>query len=444
MKKKIFTSMFLIAVITAVFTTLLTTVVVFTDSSKEMHAATKMEAHYVIEAYYELGHVHLQGFADVTESRVTIIAPDGEVIFDSSADINEMNNHGERPEVLEAFRYGEGEHTRYSGTLSEETYYYAVLLEDGNIIRISNKTGTIYSALISTIPWMLGIAAVAVVVAAVFSNRQTRVIVEPINAIDLDDPDKRPNYSELDPLIQRLKYQRSQINEQFAVLERQNNMRREFTANVSHELKTPLTSISGYAEIIKTGIAKPQDIVRFAGNIYNETQRLIALVSDILKLSHLDEGVGSLAKEEIDLKAMCISVKNRLHNLAEKKQVGVGVAGDEIIFMGIRPMLEEMVYNLCDNAIKYNVPGGGVEIKLSDREECYVLSVRDTGIGIPEADLDRVFERFYRVDKSHSRETGGTGLGLSIVKHCALLHNGEISIESSVGKGTCITVKLNK
>ena len=434
--------MFLIAVITAVITTLLTTLVVFTDTSKEMHAATQMEAHYVIEAYYEMGYVHLQGFSDVTASRVTVIAPGGEVVFDSSADITRMSNHGKRPEVMEAFKKGIGEDTRYSGTLSEETYYYAVLLDDGNVLRISNQTRTIYSAIVSTIPWMLGVTTVAVILAAIFSNRQTSVIVAPINSIELDDPDKSSSYAELAPLIQRLKYQRTKISEQFAALERQNNMRREFTANVSHELKTPLTSISGYAEIIKSGIAKPQDIGRFAGNIYNETQRLIHLVSDILKLSHLDEGADSLVREEVELKALCLSVAKRLETLAEEKHIKISVAGETLVVSGVRSMLDEMIYNLCDNAIKYNVPGGLVEIRLEYIEGEAKLSVKDTGIGIPEVDLGRVFERFYRVDKSHSRETGGTGLGLSIVKHCAIFHDGEISIQSEPGKGTCVTVKL--
>lgn len=442
MKKKIFVSMFLIAVVTIVFTTLLTTLIVFTDTNKEMQAATKMEAHYVIEAYYEVGYERLNDFANVTASRVTIIAPDGRVTFDSSADIDKMGNHAKRPEVQDAFEYGEGEDTRYSGTLSEETYYYAVLLSDGNVFRISNNTGTIYSALLSTLPWMFGIAAVAVMFAAFVSNKQTSTIVEPINSMNLDDPDIGPNYSELEPLIQRLKDQNYKISEQFAALENQNNMRREFTANVSHELKTPLTSISGYAEIIKNGIAKPQDIGRFAGNIYNETQRLIALVGDILKLSHLDEGEGGLAKEDMDLKVICIGVSHRLASLAEEKQVKIEVTGDNICVTGYRNMLEEMVYNLCDNAIKYNVPGGKVNLHLESINEKAVLSVQDTGIGIPEEDIGRIFERFYRVDKSHSKETGGTGLGLSIVKHTVILHNGDISVRSKVGKGTCVTVKL--
>ncbi len=442
MKKKIFSSMLFIAVITAVFTTLLTTVVLFTDTRDEMHTGTKMEANYVIESYNEMGQIHLMDFSNVTPSRVTIISPDGTVIFDSFADTETMENHGRRPEVIAAFATGEGEATRRSGTLNEETYYYAVLLDDGNVFRISNQTGTVYTALLSTVPWMLAVTLIAVVIAAIASKLQTAEIVNPINTLDIDDPDEGSTYSELAPLIERLKRQHSQIDEQFAVLERQNHMRREFTANVSHELKTPLTSISGYAEIIQNGIAKPEDVGRFAGNIYNETQRLIHLVGDILKLSHLDEGAEGLETEDLDMRVVCRTVKNRLATQASAKGVVVNIDGESVRFRGVRSMIEEMVYNLCENAIKYNVKGGCVNMDVSFKDGKATLEISDTGIGIPEGDLDRVFERFYRVDKSHSKETGGTGLGLSIVKHCVMLHNGEISISSELNKGTTVTVRI--
>lgn len=289
---------------------------------------------------------------------------------------------------------------------------------------------------------MLGVTVIAVILAAILSRRQTASIVDPINTLDIDDPDEASIYSELAPLIQRLQRQHSQIDEQFAALERQNNVRREFTANVSHELKTPLTSISGYAEIIENGIAKPEDVPRFAGNIYRETQRLITLVGDILKLSHLDEGAEGLEAEDLDLQLICRTVKNRLATQASAKKITVSVIGENVRFRGVRSMMEEMVYNLCENAIKYNNPGGSVHMEVAFKDGKAVLTVSDTGIGIPEEETDRVFERFYRVDKSHSKETGGTGLGLSIVKHCVMLHNGDISVESKLGKGTAITVRI--
>ena len=262
--------------------------------------------------------------------------------------------------------------------------------------------------------------------------------------IDIGNPSKAGIYSEFSLLVDKLITQNKQINKQMEELvaehEWKDEMRKEFTANVSHELKTPLTSISGYAEIIKAGIAKPDDVIRFSGKIYDESQRLITLVGDIINLSKLESSNISRESEKIDLLELCDEVVSRLEASASRRNIKMTVTGDHCTINGVRQIVEEMVYNICDNAIKYNVENGSVTIKVKQYLDGIELSVIDTGIGIPQADIDRVFERFYRVDKSHSKEIGGTGLGLSIVKHGAIYHNASLTIESEVNKGTTVRI----
>ena len=272
----------------------------------------------------------------------------------------------------------------------------------------------------------------------------TKRIVNPINNIDMENPDSTPLSEEFSPLIEKIKGQNTRILTQMEQLNRdhqsRDKLRREFTANVSHELKTPLTSISGYAEIIRDGIAKPEDTVRFAGKIYDESQRLITLVSDIIKLSRLEEADIEIKHENIDLYVLSESVVTRLEAIARKRNISFSVTGDRCQISGVRHIIEEMIYNLCDNAVKYNKDNGKVKIRIRQCIDGVELSVTDTGIGIPQNEVGRIFERFYRVDKSHSKEIGGTGLGLSIVKHGAIFHNASITVDSKLKKGTTIKI----
>ena len=269
-------------------------------------------------------------------------------------------------------------------------------------------------------------------------------IIDPINNIDIENPDTDSLYAEFSPLVEKISSQNSRILQQMDQLkyehQTRDKLRREFTANVSHELKTPLTSISGYAEIIRDGIAKPEDTKRFAGKIYDESQRLITLVQDIIKLSRLEESDVDIKNEDIDLYKLCESVISRLENLAKKRDITLSVSGDHCVINGVLHIIEEMIYNLCDNAVKYNRDGGKVYVSIRQCIDGVELTVKDTGIGIPKDDIPRIFERFYRVNKSHSKEIGGTGLGLSIVKHGALYHNASITVDSKLKKGTSVKI----
>lgn len=272
----------------------------------------------------------------------------------------------------------------------------------------------------------------------------TKRIIDPINNLDVENPESSHLAQEFTPIIDKIKSQNTRILNQMEELnsehQQRDKLRREFTANVSHELKTPLTSISGYAEIIRDGIAKPEDTVRFAGKIYDESQRLITLVSDIIKLSRLEESEIEIKHEPIDLFACCEAVVTRLEAIAKKHNIVFSLSGDHCFITGVYHIIEEMIYNLCDNAVKYNKENGKVNISIRQCVDGVELSVADTGIGIPQNEVNRVFERFYRVNKSHSKEIGGTGLGLSIVKHGALYHNASITVDSTLGKGTNIKI----
>ena len=295
-------------------------------------------------------------------------------------------------------------------------------------------------------PWIYISVIVFIPAVATFSVMLSinKRIVTPINNIDMDNPDSTPLSEEFSPLVEKIKSQNTRILSQMEELNRDHQsrekLRREFTANVSHELKTPLTSISGYAEIIRDGIAKPEDTVRFAGKIYDESQRLITLVSDIIKLSRLEESDVEIKHENIDLYALSESVVTRLEAIARKRNISFSVTGDKCQISGVRHIIEEMIYNLCDNAVKYNKDNGKVKIRIRQCIDGVELSVTDTGIGIPQSEVGRIFERFYRVDKSHSKEIGGTGLGLSIVKHGAIFHNASITVDSKLQKGTTIKI----
>lgn len=479
--------------------------------------------------------------------RFTLVAPNGTVLYDSQADISEMESHADRVEIASALATGMGRDSRFSFTLTEKTVYEAVRLADGNVLRISTTQVTLGALVLAMLPAICAIILFSLVIATVLSQKMAKSIVKPLENLDLEAPADNDTYEELTPILSRLNRQHKQITEQVAELHRREEefeqitssmneglvllddrgsvlsinggakkifgvddsavgsdfltvdrstamsravkkalggrhcelreerngsviqfvisptvsekkicgvvmicidvtetafaerARREFTANVSHELKTPLQSIIGSAELLESGLAKPEDTGRFIGNIKTEAARLVALINDIIRLSQLDEE-AELPIETVDLFAVSDEAREVLSSAAAGKQVSLSLTGEPCEIRGVRRYLYEIVYNLCDNAIRYNRDGGSVDISVEKRGDKAVLTVSDTGIGIPPEHQARIFERFYRVDKSHSKETGGTGLGLSIVKHAAAYHSAAISLESTVGKGTVVTV----
>ena len=479
--------------------------------------------------------------------RLTWIAADGSVLYDTQADASSMESHADREEVQQALKTGEGESTRYSATLLQKTLYYARRLGDGTVLRISVSRATAGLLILGVLQPMLLVLAAALILSGVLARRLSKRLVDPLNRLALDHPLHIGSYEELAPLLGRINQQHREISSQLRTLRRKTDefdqitgsmkeglvlldnagvvlsinpaaqrlygvsrasvgqdfltvdrgrdmsraiadavknghsevrserggrayqfdlsriesggetvgavllafdvtdqeyaerSRREFTANVSHELKTPLQGIIGSAELIGSGMVKPEDLPRFVGHIHDEASRLVTLIDDIIRLSQLDEG-GELPTEEVDLLALSRETAESLRPAAEKKHVTLEVSGESAPVMGVRRLLYEIVYNLCDNAIKYNVEGGSVRVETVCGPETVQLTVSDTGIGIAPDQQERVFERFYRVDKSHSTASGGTGLGLSIVKHAVQLHRGTIALQSEPGKGTCIRV----
>ncbi|MCI8438070.1 MAG: two-component sensor histidine kinase [Oscillospiraceae bacterium] len=481
------------------------------------------------------------------EYRLTWIASDGSVLFDTDESAENMANHGDRMEVREAFAKGESSCVRYSDTWSERTLYFARALNDGTLLRISTRQVTVPALVLAMLQPILLVGVLAVILSAVLAGRMAKRIVQPLNSLDLDHPLENDAYEELSPLLRRIQQQRRQINAQmqelqartdefeqitgsmkeglvvmnqkgtilsinpaaqalfhmdcsciqkdFVTVDRGHELsqailtalenghstvrmeqngreiefdisriesdgavvgtvllafdvteqalaersRREFTANVSHELKTPLQSIMGSAELLESGLVRQEDVPQFTGTIRKESARLVALVEDIIHLSQLDEG-AALEREMVDLLEMAKDAASVLYDKTREKGVRLSVAGERAQVNGVRGLLYEMIYNLCDNAMKYNVKDGSVEITVSNAGPGAVVTVRDTGIGIPPEYQTRVFERFFRVDKSRSKASGGTGLGLSIVKHIAQYHNAKITLQSEMGAGTTVTV----
>lgn len=496
----------------------------------------------------EAGGMDYINSLDTSGWRLTWIAEDGTVLYDSETDSSQMENHNEREEVKEARKNGYGESVRYSTTLTERQMYCAKLLDDGTVLRLSDSQYTWWTILLSMMQPILFIVTVAVAISLLLAFRLSKNIVKPLNSLNLDSPLENSAYPELEPLLSRLAAQQHQLKLQASELERKRNefltatgnmmegivllsdrgellsinaaasrllgvspycvgkdilllnnsyemqelvhralsgehtettlpvggsdyqinatpvmsdgkvagaalvifdvtekekaeqIRREFTANVSHELKTPLQSISGCAELLSNGMVKPGDVPEFSHRIYSESQRLISLVEDIIGLSRLDEGAEDMQRTNVDLHKLAETAIDSLSNAAKEAGVALELCGDGAEVYGIPQLLGTIVYNLCDNAIKYNRRGGSVTVTTENGAGGVTLTVSDTGIGIPKDQQDRIFERFYRVDKSHSKDVGGTGLGLSIVKHAALLHNATVTVDSTPGAGTTFTV----
>lgn len=430
LKSEIQKSMILVLVTTLFIVYGIMTALVYRQTAGILEEELSQEADYIKQAVEISGEAYLNEMDAVRENtRVTLISEQGEVLYDSKQDEVTFQNHKDRPEIRQAMKTGKGHDVRESDTLDQEMVYYALRLSDNTVLRVSKTMDSMFHTAMGILPTMGIIGIVMVCVAVWMSRMQVIRLIRPINNLNLEEPLQNEIYDELTPLLARIDEQNKQKD---AVA----RMRKEFSANVSHELKTPLTSISGYAEIMKDGLVRPEDVPVFSDRIYNEASRLITLIGDIIKLSRLDEGAVELEKEKVDLYLLTREILSRLSSVADAKKIHLELTGESVTYNGIRQVLDEMIYNICENAVKYNKEGGKVKVWVGGTLQGIKIIVTDTGIGIPKEDQDRIFERFYRVDKSHSKETGGTGLGLSIVKHGASLHDIDIHIESEVGKGT--------
>ena len=552
MRKRVFGSIFLTAIVTLLLTAGLFLLVVHAGLTRDLRGRLAREGGYIAATVSaDRGLEEIKALGTLCVDRITLVKKDGTVLYDNETPVAEMENHGTRPEIRRAAETGVGEDSRLSETLETQTYYYALRLANGDILRIAATADSAFGALAGASPWIVLVVLLALLVAALLASRLTHVFLAPIVSLDLHDPLKNEAYDELSPLLHRIDRQNRRISIQMDELRRRqaefdditarmdeglvlfsssgdilfsNNVihqlfpqdkaagnyltlcrdaayveaveqalrggsthtrmekngriwslaassvaedgaghaavllivdvtereqaeqqRQEFTANVSHELKTPLTSIMGYAEIIEAGIAKPTDVVPFAGKIRTEAQRLLSLIEDIIRLSQLDAGGEEIPFEPIELQPLCCTVRSRLQSKADRLGLKIECAGENATVSGQRRTLEQMVFNLADNALAYNRPNGSVTIETgTDSDDAPFVRVSDTGIGIAPADQKRVFERFYRVDKSHSKMTGGTGLGLSIVKHGAALHGAALTLDSTPNVGTRITLTFPK
>lgn len=438
MRKRIQRSMVMVLTVTLLLSYVILTIIIYNRNLSILESEVRQEAKYIQAAINISGSEYLEEMDGVDWStRVTQISRNGDVLYDTRRDSSTLENHSGRAEVREALASGEGEDVRLSDTVGQEMYYYALLLDDGTVLRASKSMDGLVRTAVGMLPIMAGLAALMLILAYFLAKWQTKRLVRPIYELDLENPLDNKTYPELQPFLEAMDRQNK---EKEAV----SNMRKEFSANVSHELKTPLTSISGYAEIMKNGMVRPDDIQVFSERIYKEARRLITLVEDIIKLSKLDEESVELEKEEVDLYDLSREIVSRLSPLAAQKNIRMEITGEPVRYWGIRQILDEMVYNVCENAVKYNNANGRVSVWAGNTLEGPRIMVTDTGIGIPEEHHDRIFERFYRVDKSHSKERGGTGLGLSIVKHGALLHGAKVTVDSTPGRGTRIEMQFPK
>jgi two-component system phosphate regulon sensor histidine kinase PhoR len=444
--KRIFRAIIICCVITLVVCLATMCVSMYDYVDDTVFQDLQVQARLIAQGVALSGQTYLDAF-DHGINRITWIDPEGVVLYDSDVDAASLANHADREEIRLARENGEGKSERISDTMTKKTYYYACALSDGSVIRVASVQPAVTMFMLHMLPAALLLIAAAGAVSIVFARKFTRHIVQPINQIDLENPCASVCYEELAPLLTRIDRQnelaRARMDDMQHAQEeaqRQEMYRREFTSNVSHELKTPLTSIFGISEMLMNGMIKKEDIASFAKTIHEESGRLIALVQDILHLSQLDEGQIPQVCESVDLYELAEDTKRRLYAQAKEHDVQIFLHGGHAIINGYRSILEEMIYNLVDNAVKYNKPGGTIDVTAEPFDSGARLIVRDTGIGIAKEHQARVFERFYRVDKGHSRKVGGTGLGLSIVKHAAALHSAAVRMDSTPGKGTTVTV----
>ncbi len=411
-------------------------VVVFYEAFKgEVYDNLEEYARVVTNQYDIYGIDDIINNIGVDNIRVSVIGVDGNVIHDSNADITAMDNHGDRPEVLEAFEKGIGKSVRNSKTLNKSLYYYAVRLSDREVLRVGKLTDSVWHVFISLFPLILLIVVVIFAICVIISKHLVKSIIDPIKTTvsNLDNMDMKPEYNELVPLVETIRRQHDDIVKNATI-------RQDFTANVSHELKTPLTAISGYSELIESGITGREETIHFAKEIHRSSQRLLTLINDIIRLSELDTSNESVPFETFDLYESAQVCVEMMSLQCEKAQVTMTLEGEHALVMSNKGMVEEVIYNLCDNAVRYNRPQGKVKVRVYAGDNNVTLQVEDTGIGISKEHQERIFERFYRVDKSRSKKSGGTGLGLAIVKHLVPKLNGEIHLESEVEQGTTVSV----
>ena len=436
MKKRINLSLIGIGVATMLVTALICLITLSSMYVDHVRQDMEITADMLCSAY-ERGDTADLSIFNTSRMRVTLISPDGTVLFETDGNMEVMDNHLERPEIKAALEEGKGKARRISITMDIDMYYYAKLLEDGNIVRVSMQAESIFSIYRGMLMWMILVGGIIVIGSIVTSMILTRKLVDPVQrmAQKLDHVNEVDMYEELVPLADALTVYQKRTHE----LEK---VRQEFTANVSHELKTPLTTISGYAEMIENGMVKAGDIPNCAGKIHKEAGRMLTLIGDILELSRLDEPGMQKDLQQVDLYQIAKQCLEMAELSAQKHQVQLFMEGTPSMVMGEKGRLEELVANLCDNAIRYNRPSGRVTITVKKDGITFntILKVEDTGIGISEEDQRRIFERFYRVDKGRSRETGGTGLGLAIVKHIVQQHGAKIQIKSALDQGTCIKI----
>lgn len=428
MRRKINSRFIGIALFSIMITTLVMTAVFYTQLKKQVFPDLEVIAEILAEEQsYE---------KNTAELRISLIEPDGTVSFDSTVDEQTLENHADRPEIIEARRCGLGKGMRRSDTLSETVFYYALVLDNGQILRVGKEANSVLSVLLSTLPVIIGTALLLAGVCLALSRYLTAAIIKPINDMvgDLEHINEENSYPELMPFARKIRLQHEEILSQA-------NMRQEFTANVTHELKTPLTAISGYAELMESGMAGEKDIRHFSAEIKKSAARLLTLINDIIRLSQLDAGNEKEILEIVNLTEIAEESVEMFSVEAAKRQVELTCTGTKQAEVRIgKELAEELVYNLLQNAIRYNRPNGKVLVKTEKSEATVTLSVKDTGIGIPPEHQERIFERFYRVDKSRSKELGGTGLGLAIVKHICQLTGGEIHLISEPDVGSTISV----
>ena len=426
MKNRIFKTMALSTIIAILITTLALSVYISNSYLTETKTIIKHEA-IQLKQLLENDPNYLDNEL-ITEARITLIDANGYVLYDSNT--KDLENHLDRPEIKDAIIYGYGESLRKSDTYNKNMYYYAVKLNNGEILRLSSYSNSFMGIFIPTLTNSLFIMAILIILCLLLANYQAKEIVKPINNLNLANPQKEDTYEELAPLVDNLNLH--------------NQMRKEFSANVSHELKTPLTSISGYAEIMAKGIAKEEDNKLFAQKIYDESQNLINKINDIIKISKLDENRIDLEYQRINYSQLINNCINKLEKFIEDKHIKVNFTSKEIYGFAIVYVMEDIIYNLIQNAIKYNKNNGKVDIDIKQDRKNVIITIADTGIGISDMDIDRIYERFFRSDRSHSSNIEGSGLGLAIVKHGINLHNGTITCDSKLNVGTTFTLSIPK
>lgn len=439
MKSKINKRLAGIAVLAVIATVVGITIIYYGLFQRQVRADLSVSAKLLRDThYFESSNIDTDDIdlsTDIEELRVTWVAEDGTVLYDNDASAKLLTNHNDRPEIQEAFTDGVGEAVRKSDTMNQNTFYYAVLLDNGTVLRVATNAQSLWSVFISVAPIIILIIFIIITICILISHLLTRQLIKPIEVMvsNLENADYESPYKELDPLSEMLKSQHTDV---LAAAK----ARQDFTANVSHELKTPLTAISGYAELLEGGMVSEEKQNHFYKEIRKNADRLLALINDIIKLSELDRVNHELAFERIDLYQVASECVNELSVSAKLKDITISIEGKESTIHGNKELIKELIENLIQNSIRYNNPGGKVLVSVNTIYNSTCLIVKDNGIGIPAADQQRVFERFYRVDKSRSKATGGTGLGLAIVKHIVEIHDAKIQLDSAPGVGTTISV----